>query len=281
MNSFFQIGDFCFRLVCPDRLRLPLNFMQFAVEGGEAEYSYTLRLAEQLPQPQGALIAERADMKVFSAGGLEGRLIGIRGGEFYACYQERSETEAEIVYAGATDRLEIDPIFSSLLALERRLLPRDGLILHCAYVRFRGKALLFSAPSETGKTTQAMLWEQYRGAETVNGDRALLQPAEGQWLARGWPVCGSSGVCRREDDPIGALVMLSQGRENQVERLSPAKAFARLYSQITVNSWDAPSCKRAMDLIEMLTGSVPVFHLRCTIAEEAVQCLENAISDFF
>ena len=281
MNDIFQIGDFCFRLACSDGLLPPPNFMQFAVERGEPAYSYTLRLAERLPEPEGKPVAGRPDMKVFSAGGLESRLIGIKGGGFYACYRERSETEAEILYAGAPERLGIDPVFCSLLAPERRLLPRGGLILHCAYVRWRGKALLFSAPSETGKTTQAMLWEQYRGAETVNGDRALLQPAEGQWLARGWPVCGSSGVCRREDDPIGALVMLSQGRENQVERLSPAKAFARLYSQITVNSWDAPSCKRAMDLIEMLTGSVPVFHLRCTIAEEAVQCLENAISDFF
>lgn len=281
MNGIFQIGDFCFRLACPDRLRPPPNFMQFAVERGEPEYSYTLRPAEHLPQPEGELIAERADMKVFSAGGLESRLVGIRGGAFYACYQERSETEAEISYAGTPERLGIDPVFCSLLAPERRLLPRGGLILHCAYVRYRGKALLFSAPSETGKTTQATLWERYRGAETVNGDRALLQPVHGQWLARGWPVCGSSGVCRREDTPAGALVMLSRSGENRVERLSPARAFARLYSQITVNSWDAPSCKRAMDLIETLTGSVPVFHLGCTISEEAVQCLENAISAYF
>ena len=70
--------------------------------------------------------------------------------------------------------LHIDPLFTSLLALERRLVRKDQMVLHCAYVEYRGEAILFSAPSETGKTTQAGLWEKYRGSRTVNGDRSLL-----------------------------------------------------------------------------------------------------------
>ena len=187
---------------------------------------------------------------------------------------------AEVVLA--RDRIEglhIDPVFTSLLALERRMIRRDSLVLHCAYVLDHGEAILFSAPSETGKTTQANLWEKYRGSRTVNGDRALLGKIDGRWHAQGWPVCGTSEVCNNEAHPIRAIVMLSQAKENRAERLTPGQAFPLLYSQITINRWNMEDHIRAMDLMEKLLAEVPVYHLGCTISGEAVTCLENALRE--
>ena len=81
-----------------------------------------------------------------------------------------AEDRAEIVLVrDEIKELHIDPVFTSLLALERRLVKKDSMVLHCAYVEYKGEAVLFSAPSETGKTTQANLWEKYRGKP--NGKR--------------------------------------------------------------------------------------------------------------
>ena len=136
---------------------------------------------------------------------------------------------------------------------------------------------MFSAPSETGKTTQANLWEKYRGSRTVNGDRALLGKRKGRWTAQGWPVCGTSEVCHNEEFPIRAVVMLSQAKENQAEQLPPGRAFPLLYSQITVNKWNMKDHLHAIDLIQELAEGGSVFHLGCTISEEAVDCLEEAL----
>lgn len=100
--------------------------------------------------------------------------------------------------------LVFDPVFASLFALERRMLQKDSFILHSAYIRHRGRAILFSAPSGTGKSTQASLWAQYAGAEIINGDRALLQKVQDCWMARGLaglrhvghlPKCGCAAEC--------------------------------------------------------------------------------------
>ena len=168
----------------------------------------------------------------------------------------------------------VDPMFLAMFAMERHMMRRDALVLHCAYMERGGKAILFSAPSGTGKTTQATLWEKHRGTRVVNGDKALLRSADGVWTANGWPVCGSSQVCHDESMPIRAIVMLSQGKENAIERLAPFAAFSQIYSQITINFWNRDAQQRAMDLIEQLVTQVPVYHLRCTISEEAVACLE-------
>ena len=279
MDSLFQIGDFCFRLVCPGELVPPPDFMLFQTGEGEPEYSYRIRLTGCLPEPEGECIAERPDLRVFSDGSRESRLIGVKGGDFYAFYRETSGQSAQIdLLETEMENMRFEVMFTSLLALERRMVQKDALILHCAFIRHQGEAILFSAPSETGKSTQAGLWEKYRGSQTVNGDKALLQCVSGRWTAEGWPVCGSSAVCNNQSVPIRAVVMLSQGQEDQVRRLSPGEAFAQLYIQISVNTWNRDFAAKNMALIEGLIARVPVFHLRCTISENAVRCLEQALS---
>lgn len=121
------------------------------------------------------------------------------------------------------------------------------------------------------------MWERYRGSRTVNGDRALLRKINGRWTACGWPVSGTSGICSPEDTPIQAIVMLSQGKTNQVVRLSPLQAFTQLYSQITINQWNRDFVQHAMEKLEELVSQIPIWHLTCDISEDAVRCLETAL----
>lgn len=279
MNKIFQIGDFVFRLIADDGILPPPNFMLFERADGNVQYTYTIRLSEDFPEVSGKITAQRADLVVFETDGLETRLIGVKGtAGYYACYQEVSAQEALITLSpNRLNGLNVDPVFVSLFALERRQLQFDAFVLHCAYIEHEGKAILFSAPSETGKTTQGNLWGQYKGARTINGDRSLLQKVDGRWMARGWPVCGSSEVCNDIAMPIHAIVMLSQGKTDVVTRLSPMQAFSQIYSQITINRWNAKSNVRCMDILDSLVKEIPVWHLSCTISENAVNTLAEVL----
>lgn len=279
MNKLFQIGDFCFRLLCPDELPIPQNFLLFESRAGTPEHTYQIQIVDRLPTPDGKIIATRPDLIVYSSPAGEGRMIGVKGQDkFYASCQEVSECRTTVyLSADRIERLNIDPVFTSLFSMERQMIKRDSLILHCAYIAHRGKAILFSAPSETGKSTQAALWERYRGSRTVNGDRGLLRKAGGIWTACGWPVCGSSGQCFQGDMPIHAIVMLRQGKENEAVRLSPIQAFSQLYAQITINQWNTDFVQQAMTLIEELVMQIPVYQLTCDISENAVRALEQAL----
>ena len=133
MDSIFQIGDFTFRLCCPPEVTPPANFMKFESTMGThlaraeemPEYTYNITVSDDLPQAEGAIIAQRPDLTVFrreteQGGSLESRLIGVKGNpEYYACYREVSGNRAEVTLV--RDRiaeLHIDPMFTSLLALE-------------------------------------------------------------------------------------------------------------------------------------------------------------------
>ena len=281
MEKTFQTGSFSFRLKFPEELILPADMEKFSVETDSADYTYIITAVDILPEAEGELIVDRVDLQVFhTKEGLESRRIGVKGEERpYALYRETAQNRAEVFvgrwYLAEVEKYEV--VFLSLLALERRLAEQPCLILHCAYTEYQGKAMLFSAPSGTGKTTQAGLWEQYRGSRTVNGDKALLEYDGKAWTANGWPVCGTSEVCENKKLPIGCIVMLSQAKLNQAWRLRLAEAFTSLYGQITMNRWDRAGLVKNLDLLERLVGKVPIYHLACDISEDAVKTLEQEL----
>ena len=282
INKCFLIGDFYFQLTYPDKIQPPKHFLLFENTDADRmlDYHYKIFLTDIFPTPEGTCIAKRPDLMVYQNGHLEMRYIGIKGTPgYYACCKEINPCQAYIyLNPNRIQNLNIDPVFTSLFAFERRMIVREALLLHCAYIEYRHKAILFSAPSETGKTTQANLWEKYRHTQTINGDRALLRYTQGEWFAEGWPVCGTSEVCQNQSMPIEAIVMLSQGKEDNIRRLGAGEAFKEIYSQITINSWNREAVCRTMTRIDQLIASVPVFHLQCTISEKAVNVLEQALN---
>ena len=277
----FRIGTFVFTLSYPEEFEPAENFLLFETEEDtESTYFYNIELADHLPETEGIPAVTREDIVVLKNGTLENRVLGVKGNPLpYAYYHETDEKHASVVFVkNRMEGLNIDPLFVSLLALERRIVKHDGLILHCAYLDHNGEAVLFSADSGTGKSTQAGLWEKYRpGSRQINGDKALLQKVDGVWTARAWPVCGSSEICRIQDTKIKAVVMLSQAKDNSAARLSPMQAFSLIYPQITCNRWNRKDNIHTMDLLDDLIACIPVWHLACNISEDAVKCLEDSI----
>ncbi len=279
MRRYFQISPLSFDLDAPDGLPYPEDFLKFETAATDASFHYSLHIVDCLPEQSGTVLYQHSNLTVMAEGAGETRVIGMKGREEnYAVYKEIDQTHADIFYQrDMLHLMPVNPVFVSLFALERRLNPMDCLTLHCAYTEYRDRAILFSAPSETGKTTQAGLWEQYRGARQVNGDKGLLQKTDVGWLVNGWPVCGTSKICYNETLPIQAIVMLRQAKENTVMRLSPMQAFMKMYSQLTVNSWNREQVSHASDLLEDLIAQIPVYELGCTISEEAVDVLDAAL----
>lgn len=208
--------------------------------------------------------------------------IGILARDMPAEYEEealkaqailvRTEVYRAIRDAGEGQKLEKE------FWTEKQAIRDHAMILHSAYMCYEDTAVLFSAPSETGKSTQAGLWEKYRGTWTVNGDRSLLIREEDGWYANGWPVCGSSEICNNKSYPVRAIVMLSQAKENRISRLKGLEALRKVMEQITINAWNSEFQIQAMDELEILLKEVPVYHLECDISEDAVRCLEDVLA---
>ncbi len=144
-----------------------------------------------------------------------------------------------------------------ICGLHKVLLLREMPMLHASYIAVDGGAILFAAPSGTGKSTQADLWQRCTGAEIINGDRVLLGKQGDRWFAHGFPSCGTSGICVNRSLPLRAIILLSQGKENRIETVQ--NAVKRLVSGMVVTPWDSQQLEAAFSTAEDIARSVPVF----------------------
>lgn len=191
-----------------------------------------------------------------------------------------SDDSVEIHYHPALAEYYLNSVGCFNAAGFERVLYSHGLYLfHCSYVDWNGKAVLFSAPSGGGKTTQATLWEQFAGAEMVNGDRAVLEASGEGYLAHGLPIAGSSGVFINRTLPIRAIFIVKKAAENCTERLSQQEAFEALFSQLTINTWNHEFVLGAVDFAMRMAQETPVFRLECRIDQGAVDAAKKAMQE--
>ena len=163
------------------------------------------------------------------------------------------------------------------LGLEELLIRRERLCFHAACVDTPLGGILFSGPSGVGKSTQAELWCQYRGAKQINGDRPILSREGEEWRAWGSPYAGSSRCHVNENCGVRAIVMLKQAKECSLRRLDSGEAFRAVWSGLTMHSWDEGFVEKACDLALELIGTVPVYEFACPPDEAAVDHLERAL----
>lgn len=157
-----------------------------------------------------------------------------------------------------------------LIGIEQLLLRRSAFLLHCSVVLWEGKTVLFSGPSGAGKSTQAALWERHLGAQVLNGDRCVVMEREGRFYGGGSPWSGTSGIYRREQAPIAGVFLVHHAPENRVRRLG-REAFAPLFAQTLVNSWDPEFMERLTGLFAGFLAQIPVYRLDCRVDQEAVR----------
>ncbi len=279
MKKTFRIGKFNFIIDYPDEFILMPYMFNFETNDDGMYYTYHIHMVDEIKLPSRKEDALRLDAAIYNEGDKEHRLLGFPALEKnYAMCIESDDNNSDIYFLSSQAKeLALAPYFVSLFSLERHMIKNDSLVLHCAYMCYEDEAILLSAPSGGGKTTHAGLWEKYKGATVVNGDKALIYIQDGRWVADGWPVCGTSGVCYNKKLPIRAIVTLTQEKSNNVRVLSPSEAFFKLYAQITINSWNKTFQNHAMDLIERLLDDIKVYHLGCDISKEAVDTLSLVV----
>ena len=163
--------------------------------------------------------------------------------------------------------------------MERYMLECGGLILHSSFIVHEGRSILFTAPSGTGKSTKASLWERYAGAEVVNGDRSVVwfDSTTKTFMTSGPPFCGSSGINKDVTVPLACIAFIEQSPQNSTEPMAPSVAARKLTGETSINKWNAEAVGKALDVIGNLVALVPMVQLRCNMEEGAVTTLKRYI----
>lgn len=249
----------------------------FRGEGAAPQIRIRLERRELPAAPTGVPLYQSPGLQVYPVG-------EAWHARFSSPFPEGQREYAALDYDDCSAQLYIAPCCSnvplcveSCTAFEHLALWADALPMHASHIQINRRAILFTAPSGVGKSTQAALWQQYRGAKIVNGDKALVFPKSEPVVASGLPYCGTSGICENAVAPLEAIVVLEQGRENRLTRLFGGKAVIRLMTGVICPGWHGKDREQALSLAIRLAEQVPVLLLQCLPEESAVLCLEKAL----
>lgn len=252
----------------------------FRDDSAEPAWVYSLGFSDALAVPDGALCASEPGFCVVRSGEDVLTYFGAAAPDAPGVYAmtQRTPNESAIRYLRTEYIRQISPKQAlRCMELPHLLAVNDGVLLHCAWIRWNGKGILFTAPSGVGKSTQARLWCETMGAELINGDRAAIRIRDGLACACGIPMSGSSDVRKNEVMPISAIVYLTQAPMCKIERLRGVRAFRRVWEGCTLPMWDRADMERLTDTVGRIIDQIPVFHLACTPDQRAVDLLHETI----
>jgi len=147
-------------------------------------------------------------------------------------------------YGGTGDPEIMEQIANAVMIDVRKLLTGrlaldGGVCVHSCVIDYEGSGVLFSAVSETGKSTHAHLWQEvFPQTEIVDGDNGICRLTDGAAYVFGTPWCGTSNEYQNKRVPIKAIVFLEQAKENSIEKLGGLDAFMRLSARCFLPFWD-------------------------------------------
>lgn len=251
---------------------------QFESEGGIADINISCKVREPFPEMFGEIKSKAGEFLVSVAGDTVYRALpmGTVNGALTK-YNPADTSYSETFFTQKSFPVMMDSRYMwSSVSLPQLLLAQNAFFIHSSFISVNGKAILFSAPCGTGKSTQAALWEKHRQAEVINGDKAGILVENGVY-ACGVPFCGTSGICKNKTFPLGAIVLLHQSAENSIRRLTGLEALQGVLRNVYLDLLAPNEQKTIVDLLIALTSEVPVYSFGCTPDENAVVTLENEL----
>lgn len=156
--------------------------------------------------------------------------------------------------------------------LAERLVFRNVLLMHGSALCIDGQAIIFTAPSGTGKSTHARMWRDAFGDRVwmINDDKPMLRIEPGQVTACGTPWNGKHKLGCNGSAPLKAIVSLNRGEENRIVPMGKAEAFPVLRRQ-TFGSKDPAIAARILSLQAELLNAVDFYRLWCDQTPEAAR----------
>lgn len=246
----------------------------------EDPHCFEFEVVEKLAPPEGEMITLQPGFRVYSQDGWEVRYIGSVQQSWDAAYLRATHRGKEhcvqLKASQYPDTIGVKTVLNAMAA-EHLIARSGGFVFHSSYIEWQGRGILFTAPSGTGKSTQAELWRSHRDARIINGDRSAVRLDGAAVIAEGIPFAGSSQYCENRTLPLAAIVYLEQAPVTTIRRLSGREAFFRIWEGCSINTWDPEDMRRVSETVQHVARDVPVYHLACTPDESAVLALEKEL----
>ena len=280
---FFEIADVVIKIEIPEKIiKEDMPYINFLTVPKKEDIRVSCDILSNLPKTNERLIYYDTRNLVY------GENIGIRyighferpeninGASCYIYYDYKQMDSYKVVLR-KNDSISLGTVLSGI-GIEFLMARKCRVILHSCFISYQAKGIVFTGPSGIGKSTQAELWRLNRPqVEIINGDRSILSCQNNTPMVYGLPFCGSSKIALNKSVPLRAIVILCQGKENNICSLGDMEAVKQIYSECSVSPWDRQCIQNVLEVLKCIVSKVPVYVLSCLPEKSAVDLLDQVL----
>lgn len=245
-------------------------------DSSEIDLEIVLKTSAKIAKPEGFLLIDQEAKWVCISDGYYNTSI-------YLCEENTNEircradanqdwSRAEITYLknNQTAELAVSGFLYEII-FRNRILFKQGIVIHASAISWEGKGVAFTAPSETGKSTQAELWAKHMGARVLNDDRPAFRLENKKTYVYGTPWSGKKELYHNESAPLAAIILLEQALENRITRLPVATAVSQIMPRCFLPYYDKDVMERCLNSLGEMLSETPVYLLQCRPDRDAVE----------
>lgn len=272
----FDIAGICMDIISDNQSMLD-KFIPFTSSFmGEADLTISLKGNDYINIPKGNSLLIARGIEWLSDSEKDGVIVciynWITGKPLCNMTADYKWSRIDILYL--KDSPGIDYAVTGMMfniIISNSVLFHNGIVIHASAINYKGKGIVFSAPSGTGKSTQACLWEKYMGAKVLNDDCPVVKMEKGEINIYGTPCSGSKDKFINSSVNLEAVVILEQSCENSIRTLSKSESIAYLMPRCFLAYYDTKFMEMAINIFEEIINLIPVYLLKCRPDFEAVE----------
>lgn len=278
MDNFYRIADLNFQITSKQSMPyLEMRMNEYKTVPCTPDIKVALAISAHIAIPDARIYAGR-QLNFFetSDGGFG----------FFSCESGTptrlvmSDPDFRSVTITVADTDIADAVFFTYLgmAFEMGASLHERIVLHSSSLVYKGKAVAFSAPPETGKSTHTRLWKKVFGNDVtiVNDDKPALRFDNDGIILFGTPWAGSTGINANVSAPLAAVVFLNRGAENSILPLAQEDCI-KLFLEETPKPVVPRLMLSYLGYAERLIETAPSFALFCNMSDDAAITAKSGI----
>lgn len=249
---------------------------------GATDLIVTLKSCDHINKPGGSLLQKTGNIEWFANPDMDNVTVCINNWVTNEplCLLISDFKWSSINISYIKDSPDIDYAVTGIMfniIIRNHVLFHQGIVIHASAIDYNGKGIIFSAPSGTGKSTQASLWENNMGAKVLNDDCPVVKIENENIIIYGTPCSGSKDKFLNSKAPLSTIVVLEQDSQNTICSLSSIEAVSYLMPRCFLAYNDINLMEMAIKNFEKIICTVPIYLLKCRPDMEAVELVYQCI----
>lgn len=164
-------------------------------------------------------------------------------------------------------------------AFVNRVTCLGAVMIHSSCISYKGKAILFSADSGTGKSTHTSLWKELYSDDVkfINDDKPIVRLIGDEAYAYGTPWSGKTDLNSNICAPLKGIIVLERGAKNTIERVNLSDVITTVFANIIVPTENQEIANIALSSYNKILSKVPLYRLKCNISLEAPKIVKEKV----